>query len=178
LADPRTVYWDSCVWIGHIQQEPDKFPLTQFVMEEARAGRIKIVTSAFALAEVIKRQCDGQSKGLPQDEDDAFAELLKAEYITVVNADWDAGLKARDLFRQFRDKGLKKPQDALHLATAVIENVDEMHTFDGDDLLKLNGLVTRSDGQSLKICLPPEPPAPPTDLFSRVAVDDELPTIQ
>lgn len=178
MASPRTVYWDACVWIGHIQQEPDKFPSTQFVMGEAKAGRIQIVTSAFALAEVIKRKCDGESKGLPQTEDDAFAELLKQEYITVVSADWDAGLKARDLYRQFRDKGLKKPQDALHLATAVIENVDEMHTFDGDDLLKLNGLVTRSDGQSLTICWPPEPPKPTADLFSRFAAGDENATIQ
>jgi hypothetical protein len=48
-------------------------------------------------------------------------------------------------------------------------NVDEMHTFDGSDLLSLDGKVNRADGKSPKICIPtraPAPPAPPPHLFS------------
>lgn len=165
MAKVPTVYWDACVWIGHINGEPDKHPRTSYVLEEAVAGKLRIVTSAFTLAEVLKRKCDKEeSEGVDQSEDDLFAELLKEPYIIVVNADWDAGVAARDLYRKHRINGLKKPQDALHLATAVIENVDEMHTFDGCDLLKLTGLVRREDGMLLSICKPPErpPPPPPT----------------
>ena len=32
----------------------------------------------------------------------------------------------------------KKPSDAVHLASALLMNVDEMHTYDGSDLLILN----------------------------------------
>ena len=46
-----------------------------------------------------------------------------------------------------------KPPDASHLASAIIANVDEMHTFD-DDLLELDGKVQRIDGTDLKICKP------------------------
>ena len=48
----------------------------------------------------------------------------------------------------------KKPSDAVHLATAILMNVDEMHTYDGFDLLKLNKLVARQDGEMLAICTP------------------------
>jgi predicted nucleic acid-binding protein len=126
-------------------------------VNRARAGKIQIVTSAFTLAEVVKRKCGGQVVGTGEDEDDQFAELLQQEFVTLVNADWDVGTRARALYREFNGRGLKKPQDALHLATAVIENVDEMHTFDGDDLLRLSGLVRREDGMTLSICHPPEP---------------------
>lgn len=48
----------------------------------------------------------------------------------------------------------KKPSDAVHLATAILLNVDEMHTYDGSDLLDLNEKVARQDGEMLKICHP------------------------
>lgn len=176
MAKVPAVYWDACVGIGHINQEPDKFPRTSYVLSEAVAGRIQIVTSTFSLAEVLKRKCDKkESEGIDESEDDLFAELLKEPFVTVVNADWDAGMRARDLYRKHRKDGLKKPQDALHLATAVLENVDELHTFDGCDLLKLAGLVKREDSMTLMICKPPEPPPPepkPRTLFDDWGSDE------
>ncbi|MFL5297368.1 MAG: type II toxin-antitoxin system VapC family toxin [Phenylobacterium sp.] len=157
MARTPTVYWDSCVWIGLINQEPDKYPRVLGVLNRARAGKVQIITSTFTLAEVVKRKCSGVTVEMSDTEDDPFAELLQQEFVTIVNADWDASVMARSLYRQFNGDGLKKPQDALHLATAVIENVDEMHTFDGSDLLKLNGKVKRSDGMTLSIQKPPEP---------------------
>lgn len=127
------------------------------MLDRARTGRVKIVTSAFTLAEVVKRKCSGSQVGAGEEHDDYFADLLQQDYVIVVNADWDANVRARALFREFNSSGLKKPQDALHLATAVLENVDEMHTFDGADLLKLAGKVKRDDGMTLTICKPPEP---------------------
>ncbi len=168
LARTPTVYWDSCVWIALIMQEPDRYPKVLGVLERARAGEVQIVTSTFTIAEVVKRKCDGAAVGLPEDEDDPFTELLKQEFVILVNADWDAATRARGLYREFNDQGLKKPQDALHLATAVIENVDEMHTFDGDDLLKLAGKVKRADGMTLTICEPPEPKPREQGLFEGV----------
>jgi predicted nucleic acid-binding protein len=165
LARIPTVYWDSCVWIALIMQEAGRYPKVLGVLERAQAGELQIVTSTFTIAEVVKRKCDGALVGMPEDEDDPFTELLKQDFVILVNADWDAATRARGLYREFCDQGLKKPQDALHLATAVIENVDEMHTFDGDDLLKLTGKVKRADGMTLTICEPPEPAPKPADLF-------------
>ncbi len=165
LARIPTVYWDACVWIGFINEEPDKHAKALGVLDRARDGEVLIVTSTFTLAEVLKRKCGGVQVGIEGDEDDPFAELLKQDFVVLVNADWDAGVTARALYREFSNQGLKKPQDALHLATAVLENVDEMHTFDGDDLLKLAGKVKRADGMTLNICHPPDPKPKPMSLF-------------
>lgn len=59
----------------------------------------------------------------------------------------------------------KKPTDAVHLATAILVNADEMHTYDASDLLGLSGKVARQDGEMLTICIPyveqPELDLPP-----------------
>lgn len=53
-----------------------------------------------------------------------------------------------------RHDACKKPSDAVHLATALLMDVDEMHTYDGSDLLGLDGKVARQDGEMLSICRP------------------------
>jgi hypothetical protein len=72
------------------------------------------------------------------------------------------GTVARRLLRKFPQ--IKKPQDAIHVATAVLNNVDELHTFDGSDLLPLDGQIPMQNGQKLKICHPPRPPEVPHPL--------------
>jgi hypothetical protein len=61
----------------------------------------------------------------------------------------------------------KKPSDGVHLATALALNVEEMHTYDNSDLLKLSGRVNCANQKPLKICRPlpmPKEPSSP-DLF-------------
>jgi hypothetical protein len=55
---------------------------------------------------------------------------------------------------------IRKPQDAIHAATAALHSLDALHTFDGSDLLGLNGQIPMANGQSLTICRPPNPPDP------------------
>ena len=73
-------------------------------------------------------------------------------------------------------QGLKKPADAVHLATAILHNCDELHTTDGENLLQLNGRIARLDRTPLVICRPPDPPPPPPeppqrDLFTQAQED-------
>jgi hypothetical protein len=49
-----------------------------------------------------------------------------------------------------------KPPDSIHLATALIYEVDEFYTND-DKLLKLNGILTVPNYHILKIIRPPLP---------------------
>jgi hypothetical protein len=67
-----------------------------------------------------------------------------------------------------------KPPDAVHIATACISGVDEMHTFD-DRLLGMDGIIDKSDGTKLKICKPDAggPPAPLLDTLKHEAPHDE-----
>ncbi len=150
MAEKKRVYWDACAWIGLINREAAKVAACDFVMGEAEKGTIEIWTSAFTLAEVFKRKCGGATpSSIPPQSDTDFEDFLKKDFVVRVNVDDEVGTEARRLLRQH--PSLKKPQDAIHLATAVINNLQEMHTWDNADLI---GLVPT-------VPPPPPPPEPP-----------------
>lgn len=152
----KRVYWDSCVWLGLINEEPDKLPRCQHVIQLARAGDVEIWTSALTLAEVFKvTQSGGAPQTIPPESDAKFEDFLDQDFVVIAQVDVDTGRLARRLLRQHGK--LKKPPDAIHLATAVLNDLDEFHTFDGTNLLPLNGEVNRADGVVLAILWPPEP---------------------
>ena len=151
-SGPKRVYWDACTWIALIQDE--KILLTggafeargtmcKAVIESAKKGSLEILTSALNLVEVCK------AKNVPTDKIAAFFEV---DYVLLVNVDRAVGEYARKMMN-IGYSGLKPP-DVVHLATAAISpNVEEFHTFD-DRLLRLDGLIDKSDGTKLKICKP------------------------
>lgn len=167
---PKRVYWDSCTFLGLLNQEPGKANNCAGVWNDAKNGDVLIYTSFFTFAEVFKAKCEGAAKPLTEEDDKKVEQLLRQAWIKPILVDERIGLSARRLMRHHTE--CKKPSDAVHLATALVLNVDEMHTFDGSDLLKLDTKVNRADGRPLKIC-PPTPlpglPPPPDDLFSSSA---------
>lgn len=174
MADqPQKVYWDSCAWLSLINEEAGRVECCRYVVAEARAGRIQIWTSAFTLAEVFKKTVEGKSASLPESKDIEFEQYIEQEFLVVVQVDYDIGVLARRLLR--KHPKLKKPTDAIHLATAVLNNIDEFHTYDGRNLLPLSGVVKRQDGAPLKICLPPADPNP--GLFADVPQGPKEPSM-
>ncbi|MDD4952281.1 MAG: type II toxin-antitoxin system VapC family toxin [Desulfovibrionaceae bacterium] len=149
-------YWDSCTWIGLIKQEKDKFVSCKYIFDKAEAGEVEILASTLVLVEVYKTKCDNPYDSLPEEKDEILSKFFQKEFIVPAEIDSDVALCARKLLRYY-DR-LMKPQDAIHLATAILNDADELHTFDGSDLLHLNGEIIRMDGTNLKICQPPLPP--------------------
>lgn len=159
MADPKKVYWDSNVWLGYINDEADKAERCRYVLNEARLGNYEIWTSALTLAEVFKAASEkGQPFPLPTNGDIEFERFVQQRFVVIVQVDVDIGIDARRLLRKYQV--LKKPPDGVHLASALANNVDEMHTFDDENLTPLSGKVTRADGSPLTICFPPRPPTP------------------
>jgi predicted nucleic acid-binding protein len=148
----RRVYWDSCTFLGLINSEAGKHADCKSVWGEAERNETQILTSFFSFAEVFKAKCEGPAKPLDSDGEDKIAAFLASEHILPIAVDRRTAELARRLMR--RHPECKKPSDAVHLATAIIMNVDEMHTYDGSDLLNLNKLVARQDGEMLVICTP------------------------
>jgi predicted nucleic acid-binding protein len=158
LVNKPKYYWDACIWIGLIRQETDKIDSCRHIIELAQKGEVEIWTSAFTLAEVYKRKCGDVIAELAAPDDQAFEDYLEQDYVQRVQVDVDIGTAARRLLRSFPTLG--KPQDAIHVATAAFHNVDELHTFDRENLLGLNGKIPMANGGKLKICKPPPPPNP------------------
>ena len=151
-------YWDACIWITLISDRGSiRGQCCEYVLDLARKGECEIWTSSFCLAEVYKRRCDDEQIGLVEEKDQYFEDLVEQEFIRKISVDVDVGKVARRLLRKFPKIG--KPQDAIHVASCLLENLDELHTFDRKDLLDLNGHIDRLDRKKLKICMPPYPPA-------------------
>lgn len=171
MAQIKKVYWDTCVWLALINQNRvDRLKRCEYVIAEARARRLEIWTSAITLAEAYKITAEGMPEYLPDNKDAEFESYIEQDFLTVVQFDQDLGVLARRLLR--RHSRLKKPPDAMHLASAVFNNLDEFHTFDSDNLLVLNGSVNRADGVLLVICEPQEPPVPAQAALDLVVTDE------
>lgn len=154
-STPKRVCWDACAWISLIQKEKirdakgavteDRYGLCRVVIDLAEKGRIEVVTSGLSLAEVCK------SPGIKKGRVDQVGPYFENDWVLVVPVDTLVGTTARALMMTGY-AGLKPP-DAIHLATAIVANADELHTFDGD-LLDLDEQLARRDGNMLKICKP------------------------
>jgi predicted nucleic acid-binding protein len=161
------VYWDSCVWLGVLNDEPDKVDSARWLIERAERGEVEIWTSTITLAEVYKVH---QSGAADPEADKKLDDFLSQSYIAHVQVDQDVAMAARHLLRA-KLPGLRKPYDAVHLACAVWHDIETFHTFDRDDLLRLSGLVKCRNGNPITVCKPPErPPPPPAEpsLFDRL----------
>ncbi|MCA3559686.1 MAG: PIN domain-containing protein [Aestuariivirga sp.] len=159
MADKPRYYWDACAWISLIQKETGRFENLAYVIDEAKAGSAEIWTSYFTLAEVYKRPCGHPTaSGLAPDEDTVFEAYILQDFVQRVQVDFDVGVLARRLLRTYPT--IVKPQDGIHLATALLNNIDELHTYDRENLLGLSGQIKRQDGGKLLINAPPKRPQP------------------
>ena len=170
----KRYYWDACAWIALINEEPGRYDNCQWIIDEASRGNIQIFTSSLSLVEVLKTKCSGEYKEIEEQREKAFEDFLEQDFVYEVFLDNEIGKLARSLIRKY-DK-LKKPNDGIHLATAVHYDVDELHTYDWDDLIPLDGSVFRKDRSLLKIReIPPIPSgglSDEADLFDKTDVGD------
>lgn len=157
----RRIYWDACTFLGLLNQEKGKIGPCTAVWRECEKGSTLIYTSFLAFVEVYRAKCEGSVKPLVEADDMKVVQLLQQKWIIPAVLDERTALAAKVLMRTHGE--CKKPTDAIHLATALALNVEEMHTFDHSDLLKLDGRVLRGDKQPLTICLPREIPPPPSE---------------
>ena len=166
----RRVYWDACAFLGLINKEADKHADCFAVWREAENGDTVILTSFFTYAEVFKAKCEGKGKPLDEAGDKKIEALLQQRFIQGVLVDETIGIAARRLMR--RHKECRKPIDGIHLATALRLSVDEMHTYDGSDLLALDGQIACADGRYLTICRARPTPPPPAPLLDQIEKED------
>ena len=117
---------------------------------------------------MFKVKCDSPAKPLSEDDDKKIEQLLRQMWVKPMIVDERIGVAARRLMR--RHPECKKPSDAVHLATALALSVDEMHTYDNSDLLRLDGKINCANGNPLKICGPSVPP-PESELFSEIITE-------
>src|SRR5579872_1228859 len=123
-ASLKRVCWDACSWIAVIQREriysaggkliEDRYAMCRSVLDLAGKGEIEIVVSGLCLVEV--------NRPSPSAAKDQIVAFFDNDYILIVPVDQQVGKKARDIM--FAASLRLKSPDAIHLATALVANVD------------------------------------------------------
>jgi predicted nucleic acid-binding protein len=139
---PRTIYWDSCIFLLYIEGTPEWMPVLDSLLDRAsKTGDIVIVTSTLSIVEVAFSTAE-RADGLMNDATVAAIDALWSDRSAVQLVEFDQVIArdARRLLRQSIDIDRRlKPMDAIHLATAAITQVDDCHTTD-DRLQRWNDL--------------------------------------
>lgn len=154
----KSVYWDSCCFIGLINREKGRHGDLRALYESAEAGNLTIVTSTLTFAEVCKVRCD-EGAGNPRNKMDESGDsylnnFFDNDFFWPIEVSPKIAMQARTLYRRHNEIGIVN--DAIHLATALSESVSEMHTYDGNDLIGMSGKIMTTKGEPL-IIRTPEP---------------------
>lgn len=145
MKRPPLIYWDSSVFLAWLKPETSRHRQCRDILDEAELGKLRIVTSAITLTEVIKLKGSPKLKA----EDEAkIAKFFKQPYLVVYQLNRRIGEDARHLIWLHSKL---EPKDSIHLATADYAKVLEVHTFDAKHMIPLDG---RIGTPPLRICEP------------------------
>jgi predicted nucleic acid-binding protein len=145
-------YWDSCVFLTLItndRRDNDLIEGIENVVGILDKKRGYLVTSVMTETEVLESKMSPSAESI-------FQSVLKRSNVRKVNVDSKISALVRQIIDYYsKHEGRKlKPIDATHLATAIIYEVDELHT---NDVQLLNIRSPICGKFPLRICRPPLP---------------------
>lgn len=142
--------WDSCVILDFLDQKAGRYEYVKPIAEEAKKGKLKIVVSMLAVAEVL------HLGSAPPDEQKVISDFFESPFVHREAA----GLFVCEIARDIRRNHPVDGADSIHLASAVITNTPILLTTDGTGkkkkkpLLPLDGKIKLANGNPLKIMTP------------------------
>ncbi len=128
MGTEPVVYLDTSVFIALIQNEAGRVAACKDAMQDAIEEKTKALTSALAIAEVVK----GEAGMIPEAAEPAIESFFSSLWLRVAAVDQRVAVRAREVSRLY---GLKPP-DAIHVATAILYGASRIFTYD-KHLLKL-----------------------------------------
>lgn len=137
-SKPRTLYWDSSVFLSHLNAHPDRKQVIDSVIAEIRENKDSIIlTSSESIVEVNCAADERtQGKTNPKIEKIIDAMFNETAIVRIVDNGPHIAISARRLIRDVIPQGwVLKPKDAVHLATAqwLSEHgilVNEINTYE------------------------------------------------
>ena len=141
MSNPGKVYWDSCTYIDYLRGDHPRKAEMEMIIEDWKAGRVTMVTSALTIAEVVFIRCapDGTRTYLDAPEEAKMRDLFQppqSQPFVVVELTRDRALAARALV--WRSQNAIKPKDAVHVVSAIDARCDVLQTND-DEMVKMSG---------------------------------------
>lgn len=141
-------YFDSGLFIAFIKNEAGRGPTMLHLLQDAEQQKIEVVTSFLTVAEVLRGGSSTAAGTALSDKDiDDFFDRPEFELVALERF---VAEKAREV-RRLAPRLAKRfsVADAIHVATALLSDVDALYSYDDDDLVLYDGQF-----EGLKICNP------------------------
>jgi predicted nucleic acid-binding protein len=134
----RVIYWDSCVFLSHINGIPDRIQTINSILYEINEDDNSIIlTSSESIVEVAHALYEKENNQLdPKIESVIDAMWDDSRIVKMIDNGPHIAKIARNLIRDAIPQGWSlKSKDAIHLASAMWHNqfvrcIDEFHTYD------------------------------------------------
>lgn len=126
-------YWDSSCCLTWLKEE-DEFELCKGTLYEASIGNVEIRTSAFTSVEVLYLKTKGEID--KEKSKKVIEEFFNRSYIIPIVVDIPIAELARDIFLDYK----VDHKDAIHVASAIFDEITILNTFD-KGLLKKDGII-------------------------------------
>lgn len=128
---PERIYWDANCFLSWLDEEPERRPVLESLLELAERGERSLVTSALTLVEVVYLASERTGAPLDESGERAIDALFERAMITFVDVHEGVARQARRLMRDAIGWGWAlRHADAVHLASARAAGVAEFHTYD------------------------------------------------
>jgi predicted nucleic acid-binding protein len=149
MANRDKHYWDASVVCALIMAEEGRVDACRALVQAAEQGQITIITSALTIAEVT----GGQRTASRPEVHAAIREFFSQPFVSLMSVDRFVAERAQQLrIDRLQQRMRKLPgNDAIHLATALMSDVDELFSYDDDDLCNLTGVYLTNAHRSLTI---------------------------
>jgi predicted nucleic acid-binding protein len=143
VGNAKRIYWDSSCFLCFLNSaETDRRDICEDILHHAQAREIHLYTSTYTIAEVIrpKGRSISNAHRLTPEEIAKIDGMFRWPWLKKIDVDQRVAFKAVELAR---DYGLL-PADAVHGASAIIHNLDELQRWDRD-FSKIASLIQVSD---------------------------------
>jgi predicted nucleic acid-binding protein len=131
MTGKNIIYWDSCIFISWLKNEPRDDPDDLLGIEKLITlfdmGQIDIATSAITFIEVLENETGLQ-------EFQKFRQLFSRKNCFLIDVDKKIAELSHDIRNFYKREGPKtlSTPDCIHLATAIMFQCSEFYTFDGE----------------------------------------------
>lgn len=163
------IYWDTCVWISLLTNSKcNTFEQAGIddVIRMVDSNKITLITSVITRIEILKGKV---TNDITTEYLDTIKNNPNIEEIEVHRYIAQKAHEVRSFYKK-EGRNISTP-DVIHLATAILENADELHTFDGDG--KKKGLLDYNGEDGVNNLLITKPKAIQSSFDGNILKDDK-----
>ena len=142
MKGKEKIYWDACIFLAWLQDEPGDPGVMEGIEEAVRQvqnNEAILITSIMTQTEVLESK-------MPKEAQLKFENLFKRRNVLWINHDTRVGKLSHDIRDHYDQQSIKiSSADSVHLASAILYEASVFYTLDGSGKKK-RGYLLPLDG--------------------------------